>query len=112
MVFSFRSFLAKPAGALLGSLALWMFACNEGGAADSAATRASMTPEALLEVAPTELSAAVRERYRLQPDRRLLAAVGEVERLLEGGEARRATAEPRTAHFKRSPRIILCRCMG
>ena len=35
----------------------------------------------LLAVAPADLPAAVRERYRLGPDRRLLQAVAEIQRL-------------------------------
>src|SRR6476620_3594533 len=40
--------------------------------------------EALLAVAPADLPAVVRDRYRLRPDRRLLVAVAEVRRLRTG----------------------------
>src|SRR5215213_644121 len=42
--------------------------------------------EALLAMAPADLPVAVRERYRLQPDRRLLAAVAAVHRLRTGAK--------------------------
>jgi len=56
-------------------------------------SRASM--EALLAAAPADLPAIVRDRYRLRPDRRLLAAVAEVQRLRTG-----ATVEPAKAEFQ------------
>src|SRR3954452_21690336 len=51
--------------------------------------------EPLLAVAPADLPAAVRDRYRPRPDRRLLAAVSEVQRLRTG-----AAPEPAKAEFR------------
>ncbi|HEV7785923.1 MAG TPA: hypothetical protein VGQ28_11345, partial [Thermoanaerobaculia bacterium] len=51
--------------------------------------------EALLSASPADLPAVVRDRYRLRPDRRLLAAVAEIHRLRTG-----AAPEPAKAEFK------------
>ncbi|HKH46180.1 MAG TPA: tetratricopeptide repeat protein [Thermoanaerobaculia bacterium] len=49
--------------------------------------------ETLLAMAPADLPVAVRERYRLQPDRRLLAAVAAVHRLQTGTKPELVKAE-------------------
>ena len=59
-------------------------------------------PDPLLAIAPAELPAAVRERYRLRPDRRLLLAVAEVQRLRKG-----TAPEPVTAEFQNAKWRIL-----
>jgi len=54
----------------------------------------------LLAVAPAGLPAAVRERYRLGPDRRLLQAVAEVHRLRTGKAAAPVKAELREGRWR------------
>jgi hypothetical protein len=63
------------------------------GLRKSAAIHPSAGPEALLAAPPTDLAAIVRDRYRLQLDRRLLDAVAEIRRLQAGGVPRPVTAE-------------------
>jgi tetratricopeptide (TPR) repeat protein len=55
--------------------------------------KAHAPKNALLSVATADLPSAVRERYRVRPDRRLLAALEEVQRLLLGGDAKPVAAE-------------------
>ena len=59
-------------------------ACRAGEPGEVAAPPPSAGAEALLDLDPERLPDAVRARYRLRPDRRLLTAAGEVARLLTG----------------------------
>lgn len=54
------------------------------GRAESESSPGRSGPEALVATAPADLPALVRDRYRLRPDRRLLQAVAEVQRLRTG----------------------------
>jgi hypothetical protein len=57
-------------------------------------------PAGLLAVAPADLPAVVRDRYRLRPDRRLLAAVAAVHRLRGGAAPTEITAEFREGRWR------------
>jgi tetratricopeptide (TPR) repeat protein len=57
-------------------------------------------PEGLAAMAPADLPAAVRERYRLRPDRRLLGAVAAVHRLRTGEAPERVEAELKDGRWR------------
>lgn len=88
-------------GVLGGALAVAVWLSDAGGAGNW--FRGPRTPEpvslsvpaALLAVPPADLPAAVRDRYRLRPDRRLLDAIVAVHRLRTG-----AAPEPVRAEFR------------
>lgn len=63
------------------------------GRAESESSPSRFGPEALLAAAPADLPALVRDRYRLRPDRRLLKALVEVERLQTGAAPAPVKAE-------------------
>src|SRR5687768_3324255 len=63
------------------------------GRAESESSPSRFGPEALLAAVPADLPALVRDRYRLRPDRRLLKALVEVERLRTGAAPAPVKAE-------------------
>jgi len=73
------------------------------GRAESESSPSRSGPEALLAAAPADLPALVRDRYRLRPDRRLLKALVEVERLRTGA----APAPVKAEYQDRRWRILL-----
>lgn len=85
--------------ALGGALALSVWVSGaEGIAPWSGGPRAPepvsrSVPAALLTVPPADLPAAVRDRYRLRPDRRLLGAVAAVHRIRTGTAVKEVRAE-------------------
>jgi tetratricopeptide (TPR) repeat protein len=85
---SSRSLLAVPILALSLSGAV---ACGRAESEGSQSSR--FGPEALVAAAPADLPALVRDRYRLQPDRRLLQALAEVHRLQTGAAPEAIKAE-------------------
>jgi hypothetical protein len=74
-------------------LAVLLPAAVSCGRAESESSPSRFGPEALLAAAPTDLPALVRDRYRLRPDRRLLKALVEVERLWTGASPAPVKAE-------------------
>src|SRR5512143_2767529 len=69
--------------------------CTRQSARAQPAAHPLPDPQSLLAVPTADLAEAVRARYRLQPDRRLLAAAAEVTRLIAGQETPDATATHR-----------------
>jgi hypothetical protein len=99
--------LAFAAAGILGA-ALWLSGATSWFSAAPEPERqmpqrlaASVSgPAGLLAVAPADLPAAVRDRYRLRPDRRLLAAVAAVHRLRGGAAPADVTAEFREGRWR------------
>jgi len=83
----------------LAGLLLFALGCGRQGAGEPPAATTSFAPEALLAVDARELPESVRARYRLQPDRRLLSAAAEVERILADSSSPTADARWRDGHW-------------
>lgn len=91
---------AIPLVLLAGAAVFLALSCSRRSSGEATAASTSFAPEALLAVEASTLPATVRARYRLRPDRRLLAAVGEVGRLLAGTKSAPAEAQFRDDRWR------------
>ncbi len=93
-----RSWRCAATGILIAVVLSGAVSCGRAES-DKLPPASRFAPEALLAVAPADLPAVVRQRYRLRPDRRLLAAVAAVHRLRTGAAAEPVAAELREGRW-------------